>query len=109
MRVSRNTDDAPIGMCGLIKRVGLDDVDIGFAFLARYRSQGFALEAARAALSHGRDVLKLKRVVGITLPANTASITLLEKIGLAFESQVKLADDAETLSLYAIDFKMNQR
>ena len=35
----------PIGICGLIKRDVLDDVDIGFAFLAPYRQQGFALFA----------------------------------------------------------------
>ena len=29
-------DSVPIGICGLIKRDGLDDVDIGFAFLPRY-------------------------------------------------------------------------
>ncbi len=104
MLVSRSEDDAPIGMCGLIRRVGLDDVDIGFAFLPRYRGQGAALEAARAVLVHGRDVLKLKRVVGITLPANTASISLMEKIGLQFESQVTLPHDCETLHLYGINF-----
>jgi [ribosomal protein S5]-alanine N-acetyltransferase len=93
-----------VGMCGLIRRVGLDDVDIGFAFLLRYRGQGIALEAARAALAHGRDVLKLTRVVGITLPANAASISLMEKIGLQFESQVTLPNDPETLHLYGINF-----
>jgi [ribosomal protein S5]-alanine N-acetyltransferase len=104
MLVSRNSDGASVGMCGLIRRVGLDDVDIGFAFLPRYRGQGIALEAARAALAHGRDVLKLTRVVGITLPANVASISLMEKIGLTFESQVTLPNDPETLHLYGINF-----
>ena len=32
-KVLRAGDDAPVGMCGLIRREGLDDVDIGFAFL----------------------------------------------------------------------------
>jgi [ribosomal protein S5]-alanine N-acetyltransferase len=104
MLVVRNADGASVGMCGLIRRVGLDDVDIGFAFLPRYRGQGIALEAARAALAHGRDVLKLTRVVGITLPANAASISLMEKIGLTFESQVTLPNDPETLHLYGINF-----
>jgi len=29
-------DATPIGMCGLIKRGGLDDVDIGFAFCVSF-------------------------------------------------------------------------
>jgi [ribosomal protein S5]-alanine N-acetyltransferase len=105
MLVVRNEDGASIGMCGLIRRVGLDDVDIGFAFLPRYRGQGAALEAARAVLAHGREVLNIKRVVGITLPANTASISLLKKIGLEFESEVILPHDPEMLHLYGINFK----
>lgn len=105
MLVVRNADDASVGMCGLIRRVGLDDVDIGFAFLPPYRGQGLALEAARAVLAHGRDVLKLTRVVGITLPANVDSISLMEKIGLQFESHVTLPHDAETLHLYGINFR----
>ncbi len=105
MLVSRNTDHAAIGMCGLIRREGLDDVDIGFAFLAKHRGRGRALEAARAALAHGRDELKLKRVVGITLPSNAPSIALLEKIGLRSESRINMPNDSETLALYGINFR----
>src|SRR3954464_10975804 len=35
---------APIGMCGLIKRDTLDDVDLGYAFLPQYRGRGYAFE-----------------------------------------------------------------
>jgi RimJ/RimL family protein N-acetyltransferase len=37
-----------IGMCGLIKRDGLEDVDIGYAFLPKFWSKGYAQEAASA-------------------------------------------------------------
>ena len=80
-------------------------MDIGFAFLPQYRGGGLALEAARAVLAHGREVLNIKRVVGITLPANTASISLLGKIGLKFESEVVLPDDPVALHLYGINFQ----
>ena len=104
MLAVRNEDGVSIGMCGLLRREGLADVDIGFAFLPRYRGQGIALEAARAVLAHGRDVLNIKRAVGITLPENIASKALLEKLGLQFESNVVLPHDAATLRLYAINF-----
>ncbi len=32
---------APIGICGLVKREALPDVDVGFAFLAQYWSKGY--------------------------------------------------------------------
>jgi hypothetical protein len=38
----------PIGMCGLLKRESLADVDIGFAFLPRFWAKGYALESALA-------------------------------------------------------------
>ena len=45
---------APIGICGLVKRANLADVDVGFAFLSRYWSQGYATESAAAVLAQGR-------------------------------------------------------
>lgn len=73
-----------VGMCGLIKRDTLEDVDIGFAFLPRHWGKGYALEAARATMNYGRDVLKLKRIVAITSPDNDSSIKLIERIGLKY-------------------------
>ena len=45
--VERKIDGVPMGICGLIKRDVLDDVDLGFAFLPEYRGQGYATESAR--------------------------------------------------------------
>lgn len=82
-----------IGMCGLIKRETLEDVDIGFAFLPQYRSQGYAYEAAAAVLAYGRQELGLERIVAITVPENLRSARLLEKLGLHFERLITLAGD----------------
>src|SRR5688572_11486644 len=38
----------PIGICGLLKRDALEDVDLGFAFLADFQGLGYAFEAATA-------------------------------------------------------------
>jgi RimJ/RimL family protein N-acetyltransferase len=80
----------PIGMCGLIKRDALDDVDIGFAFLPQYCKQGYAYEAAQATLAHGKTALGLSRIVAITSPDNHTSIRLLEKIGLKHQRILNL-------------------
>ena len=90
-----------LGMCGLIKRDSLDDVDIGFAFLARHGGRGYGLESAAAVLDHARRVLRLPRVVAITAVDNHASIRLLERIGLRFEKMVRLAGDDEEIRLFA--------
>lgn len=93
----------PIGICGLIKRDSLQDVDIGFAFLAGYRSSGYAYESACAVMAYGKNVLGLARIVAITDPANHASTKLLERLGLRFERMVKLQDDSAEVRFYGYD------
>ena len=91
----------PIGICGLIKRDTLDDVDIGFAFLPAFRANGYAYESASAVLAYGRDALGLSRIVAIASSENDASAKLLRKLGLRFERKVRLADGADAIDLFA--------
>ena len=100
-RVALHDSDTPIGICGLIKRDTLADVDLGFAFLPQFRAQGYAREAAAAVLDYGRTSLRLKRVVAITLPDNDASTRVLQSVGLRFEQTVQIGDDPQPLMLYA--------
>jgi RimJ/RimL family protein N-acetyltransferase len=102
--VSVIATDEPVGICGLVKRDTLDDVDIGFAFLSRFWSLGYAFEAASAVMDHARAVVRLDRVAGVTVPENTSSIRLLEKLGLAFERTVRLSAEGPELHLYAAAF-----
>jgi [ribosomal protein S5]-alanine N-acetyltransferase len=99
----RKADGAPIGLCGLIKRDALEDVDIGFAFLPQFRAQGYAHESASAVLAWGAHAFGLRRIVAITSPQNDDSARLLGKLGLRFERQLKLTADATEVMLYAAD------
>jgi RimJ/RimL family protein N-acetyltransferase len=99
--VERTRDRMPIGMCGLIRRESLPDVDIGFAFLPDYRAQGYAREAAEAVLAYGRGALGLARIVAITSPGNARSAALLEKLGMALEKTVMLDGHDHEVRLYA--------
>ncbi|HSC48038.1 MAG TPA: GNAT family N-acetyltransferase [Gammaproteobacteria bacterium] len=98
--VELKADGAAIGICGLIKRESLPDVDIGFAFLARYRGRGYAREAAEATLAQGQQAYGLRRILAIVSPDNDRSIRLLEGLGFACEGPVKLAGDGKKTSLY---------
>ncbi|MCO6490065.1 MAG: GNAT family N-acetyltransferase [Phaeodactylibacter sp.] len=73
-----------IGWCGLKYIPELDETDIGFRFFRRYWGRGYATEAARACLEYGFRELRLKRIVGRVMKENTASVRVLEKIGLEF-------------------------
>jgi len=91
----------PIGICGLLKRDALEDVDIGFAFLPAFRSRGFATESAAAVKTWARDTLGLPRLVAIANPGNAKSIHVLEKIGFTFERMVRISEDEPELRLLA--------
>jgi len=103
--VTRRSDGAALGMCGLLKRNALDDVDIGFAFLPEHWSQGYAHEAAEAVLTHARRRLRISRVVAVTTPGNRASIRLLEKLGLRRAGTARVDEDGPELELYTPDGK----
>jgi RimJ/RimL family protein N-acetyltransferase len=91
----------PAGICGLVKRDTLPDADIGYAFLPRFRSRGYARESAAAVLSYAFGALGLRRVLAITNPDNAGSVKVLEKIGLKFDRLVRLSDDAPEIMLFA--------
>jgi RimJ/RimL family protein N-acetyltransferase len=90
----------PIGICGLVKREALADVDLGFAFLASHWSKGYASESAAAVLDYGRRTLGIERIVAITAPDNAGSIAVLEKIGLRLSGRVRLTVDGPELHLF---------
>lgn len=92
-----------IGMCGLIKRETLADVDIGFAFLPEFWNKGYALESATAVFSYGKDVLKLPRIVAITNKDNVTSGKLLERLGLHFDRLIDLNGDGDETKLFISD------
>ncbi len=92
----------PIGICGLIKRAALDDIDLGFAFLPGFWGYGYAFEAASAVLSYAASMLGISRIVAITSRDNVPSGKLLEKLGFRLEGSVRLQDDGEDLELYAM-------
>lgn len=81
-----------IGMCGLIKRDNLPDIDIGFAFLPHLLSKGFGYEIASATLDYALNTLKLKRVIAIVNPENEKSIGLIKKIGMAYEATISFGE-----------------
>lgn len=103
--VQRKDDGAQMGTCGIYDREGMEDVDIGFAFLPEFEKQGYAFEASRRLLQAAFEDFKLETVKAITLPINIDSQRLLERIGLKKKGMVNLEGDPEDLLLYEINYK----
>jgi len=92
----------PVGICGLVKREGLDDVDIGFAILTEFQGKGVVTEAAIGARDYAINTLGLKRLAGITDVNNHGSGRVLEKIGLRYEKNIKLTADDEEIKFFIL-------
>ncbi len=102
------SDDTAVGICGLIKREQLIDVDLGFAFLERYRGHGYAREAASATTEYAEKTQGLKRIVAITSLDNESSISLLEKVGFKFEKLMSFNAEAPEIidtKLFSCEFE----
>ena len=97
--VSLKESNKAIGMCGLIKRDYLEEIDIGFALMPEYEGLGYGLEMAKATMSYSRKILRIDKVVAITNENNSASIKLLNKIGLQLEKTVETPEN-ETVLLF---------
>lgn len=92
----------PIGMCSLIKRDTLNDVDLGFAFLDPFIGKGYAYEASKAIIEFSEKTLALKKLVAIALPDNTASLKLLEKLGFRYQNNIQFPNETEELMLFSL-------
>lgn len=89
-----------IGLCGLLKRDALEDIDIGFAFHPDYQGVGYAREAANACVDYAREHIGLERIVAITMPTNKSSIKLLGLLGMQYERDLTIDDSGELLQLF---------
>ena len=74
-----------------------DEVETGYGFLPEFWGRGLATEITRACLRVGRERLGLDSIVGITLPANTASQRVMAKAGLTYEREIVHEDQLHFL------------
>jgi RimJ/RimL family protein N-acetyltransferase len=60
-------------------------VEIGWRLAAEFWGHGYATEGARAAVEFGFQQLKLSQIVSFTVPANTRSRRVMEKLGMTHD------------------------
>ena len=92
----------PLGLCGLLKRESLDDVDLGVALLSEFEGKGYAFESAHAVIEYASLKLQLQRLVANVNPDNDRSIRLLLRLGFTFARSFRKTDHSDLLSLYAM-------
>ncbi len=93
-----------IGYCGVAMELvhGLTpEPELGYRLLPEFQGQGYATEAARAALTHCLTLVGLPRILGLVEPANVASVRVLLKLGMIWQGRMNWR--GKTVDLYAID------
>jgi ribosomal-protein-alanine N-acetyltransferase len=99
--VERRSDHEPLGICGLVRRRGLDGPDLGFALLERHTGHGYASEAATAVLASAKAARpSLGKIAAISSPDNVRSIRLLEALEFRFERLVALVPGEPEVALF---------
>jgi ribosomal-protein-alanine N-acetyltransferase len=87
LNVVVDTNLSLIGWNGLQYLPDTDEVEVGYLLARPYWGYGLAAEGARPAIKMGFEAFGLKEIVGIVHPENTASVRVLEKIGMSFTCQ----------------------
>lgn len=99
--VIRKYDNRFLGFCGLRRDEHSGEVDLGFRFFPDYWSQGYATEAAAAALELGFGTFDLDRIVGRSMRENLPSVRVLQRLGMEF-CEVR-EESGRMLLIYAIE------
>ena len=74
-----------IGWCGLWVLAETDEIEVGYAIAKNHWRQGFAFEAAQAALDYGFTELNLPKIVACANPLNEGSQAVMKKLGMTFD------------------------
>lgn len=81
-----------IGFCGLSRQHALAEVDLGFRITRHHWRQGYATEAAKAAILLAQKRYGLSRLIARAMLDNLASISTLEKLGFIATEKVDSKD-----------------
>jgi RimJ/RimL family protein N-acetyltransferase len=98
--IERRDDGAFAGVCGLVCRDGLPDLDLGYALLPAWRGHGFAREAGAACLDYAVRALGEQRVLAIVAPGNDRSQATLAALGMQPHGEVTLTGSEHASMLY---------
>ncbi len=100
----RLSDNHVIGRAGYSVRNGFDEIELGFLVGSEYQRQGYAMEACRAILDYGRDVLQFESVQTLVKAENTVSIHICESLGFEKIDEVSVEEN-----IYGSVYKEGQK
>jgi RimJ/RimL family protein N-acetyltransferase len=105
--VERYPDEEVVGYCRItITSINLRNAEIGYFLHPTVWGIGLATEVARTLLTFGFEQLNLHRITAGSIDTNTASVRVMEKIGMQREGRLReeqcVNDRRHDTLLYAI-------
>ncbi|MFZ4606848.1 MAG: GNAT family N-acetyltransferase [Caulobacter sp.] len=91
--IIHEADNTLIGLGGFKGEPEHGQVEIGYEIAPGYRLRGLATEAARGMVDHALADPRVSHVLAHTLPQESASTTILRRLGLQFIQALTDPDD----------------
>jgi ribosomal-protein-alanine N-acetyltransferase len=91
-----------LGWCGLKYHAETNEVDLGYRFIQKSWGQGHATEAALRSIEYGFLDLGLDRIIAKSMPENTRSIKVIQKLGMEFKGYVHDPTDPRPFILFEL-------
>ena len=92
---------ALVGFCGFWRFHNPPRLELLYGLGDDARGRGYATEMAAAMIRYGFEVLKFDRIEASTDAPNTASIAVMERVGMSFRKQ-RITNGLDTV-YYAVD------
>ncbi len=66
-----------------------EEIEVGWHLVRTFWGKGYATEAARGAVKHGFETMKLHEIYAIVLPENVRSINVAKRLGMEHLGQTE--------------------
>lgn len=96
-----------VGLISITEHPNNEHLEVSYEINPNFWGKGYATEVVQRVIKYAFDELKLDKIIAETQKKNKASIKVLEKLGMTFESEVTRHN--ETQVIYGIQSKLRSR
>lgn len=86
-----------VGCASLYRMDATDEfeIELGYALVPEFWNQGLATDIARVLVDLGFGTLRVDSIIAMTLPINTASAHVIQKVGFSYSCEIEAHNDRQ--------------